>query len=525
MEITLYKNFTKKENSTKQPSGETIKIECTLKDNVSIYKPIFFINYNWYNEQLTDYTYLQWNDRYYYINDKQVGKGVNNYTLVCTLDPLATFKNNIYNSYSYILIGPKKSTISILNDSRIYSSNTVTRAKSTPVALLPVHSSGDDSNYVISYMSNTSINNSDVYTATQATKENYINYGIAGITYANVNEIQTILNKTGYTKTLGQWTATTNTTTNEITYTGGNVLDNAKDSVNYIKYAPFKLQGYQNNGVTSSTYLYLNNYKTNIHPLALLRTYTTLRSIPLHETQQYYYRNTPNFTNYKLFINAYGVIQLDPLHCINSAYLLIKTTVDQATGDCTTEVYYSDLSASETTKIPENSALAGQYCYNVYSDIMLNRTYAQGTGNYLFNAVKDGLKSLNNAKSETNENPLVTQSNTTAIDMGTVGGFSGISRFVNIYKGNSIDFNSSHAITATLFTETNEPTMNQNEINTFWDTYGQPYFSYGTVKDTLNTTDANVKNYYVLHGMNIETESEEFTRTVKNICANGFYYE
>ena len=92
--ITLYKNFSKKKNSTKQPTGGTTA-NVVFKDDCSIEAPVFLIN----GVDL-DYNYLNFNGAYYFIDDI-VLRNNNIYELHCSKDVLATYKTTIgsYNAF------------------------------------------------------------------------------------------------------------------------------------------------------------------------------------------------------------------------------------------------------------------------------------------------------------------------------------------------------------------------------------------------------------------------------------------
>lgn len=88
MQITLYKNFNKRINSTKRPSGGTT-VDVVFKDNTNVESPTFLID----GVDL-DVNYCHAFGHYYYINDITVGNR-NIYELHCTQDVLATYKNDI----------------------------------------------------------------------------------------------------------------------------------------------------------------------------------------------------------------------------------------------------------------------------------------------------------------------------------------------------------------------------------------------------------------------------------------------
>lgn len=126
MNITIYKNFTKRRNSTKQPTGGT-SITCTLKEGTSIEKPSFVLSSN-------DFTinYVSAFGHYYFVDDIiSVRNGV--LELKCTIDIGASFKSAI-GSYSAFI--ERAATyhndflpdpdVAIINDENLYSTVSTT---------------------------------------------------------------------------------------------------------------------------------------------------------------------------------------------------------------------------------------------------------------------------------------------------------------------------------------------------------------------------------------------------------------
>lgn len=96
MELIVYNNFSKKKNSTLQPSGGTV-YNITLKNPCSTINPVFLID--GVNLQAN---YCKWNGRYYYI-DNIVLRNNNVYELHCSVDTLATYKASIGSSTQYVV--------------------------------------------------------------------------------------------------------------------------------------------------------------------------------------------------------------------------------------------------------------------------------------------------------------------------------------------------------------------------------------------------------------------------------------
>lgn len=96
MVIEAYSGFSKKPNSTKQPSGSGTQLTVHLKENCSVLNPIFIVaGYN------LSHNYIKWGSRYYFIDDIII---ISDYhaEYVCSTDVLATYKSDIGGSSQYV---------------------------------------------------------------------------------------------------------------------------------------------------------------------------------------------------------------------------------------------------------------------------------------------------------------------------------------------------------------------------------------------------------------------------------------
>lgn len=120
MQITLYENFEKKDNSTLRPSAEGVVIDCFLKNSTSISNPTFILTVENFN-----ITYVKWDDRFYFVsNINSVKNGV--IELSCSLDVLATFKEEILKTLAYVEYSTSNYNKLIL-DERISSTSNLLR--------------------------------------------------------------------------------------------------------------------------------------------------------------------------------------------------------------------------------------------------------------------------------------------------------------------------------------------------------------------------------------------------------------
>lgn len=88
MDIRAYTNFSKRKNSTRQPSGGSV-IHCVLKEDTSILRPVFILD-----TPIANYTYVAAFGNYYFVTDV-VNLDANRCEVHCALDVLATYKADI----------------------------------------------------------------------------------------------------------------------------------------------------------------------------------------------------------------------------------------------------------------------------------------------------------------------------------------------------------------------------------------------------------------------------------------------
>ena len=99
--INLYQ-FSKRENSTKRPSGNGLSFSsCQLKSGCSIISPVIEFNIGITNPEQYNYAYIPDFDRYYFIEDWYWSEGLWNATMSC--DVLATYKTEIGSFTGYVL--------------------------------------------------------------------------------------------------------------------------------------------------------------------------------------------------------------------------------------------------------------------------------------------------------------------------------------------------------------------------------------------------------------------------------------
>lgn len=133
MELILYTDFSKRRNSTKQPSGGTA-YDVHLKAGCSVENPVFLIDGINLNV-----TYAEWNNAYYFIDDIIVGNN-NIYEIRCSIDVLATFKTTI-GAYTAFIERSASSFDTRVNDVLLSATQDIVYKSVTTASLRPYPSS------------------------------------------------------------------------------------------------------------------------------------------------------------------------------------------------------------------------------------------------------------------------------------------------------------------------------------------------------------------------------------------------
>jgi len=98
MQVQLWSGFTKKKDSTKRPSGIPHVVDVSLKRETSMTNPTFIMTID---NEVYNYVWVPDWGRYYFINDIVYGNS-NLCELRCTLDILATYKDDISNYIGFV---------------------------------------------------------------------------------------------------------------------------------------------------------------------------------------------------------------------------------------------------------------------------------------------------------------------------------------------------------------------------------------------------------------------------------------
>ena len=95
MNIKVWSSFTKRRNSTLQPTGGT-QVTAVLKESTSIENPSFILM-----TPIADYTYIEAFGHYYFVDDV-INLDASRCEVVCSMDVLATFKSDITSYTAFV---------------------------------------------------------------------------------------------------------------------------------------------------------------------------------------------------------------------------------------------------------------------------------------------------------------------------------------------------------------------------------------------------------------------------------------
>ena len=307
MVIEAFSGFSKKPNSTKQPSGGT-SITCTLKDGCSVLNPVFLLHgYN------LSHNYVKWGSRYYYIDDIVIiGNELAEYH--CSTDVLATYKSDIGSSSQYIA---RSATAS---NSRIVDNYYPALAKNTHDAQTitsPFVSSVSDGYYVVGIQGKGSGGNGGAVTYYRATADGLktlVNYMLSSPSSYQVSEIS-----------------------EELLTCIFNPLQFIVSCM-WFPFAPPIMSGDLTVGWWQAT-------ASGVNRLSTLEWGTNFNvSIPKHPkaASRGQYLNLPPFAKYKLEAGPWGLIPLDNFNLIDASSLTCDYKVDLITGSGRLNIHFRD---------------------------------------------------------------------------------------------------------------------------------------------------------------------------------------
>lgn len=308
---TFY-DFSKRENSTKRPSGTGHTYNCLLKDETSIENPVLELSIS--SPTFYNYAYISDFSRYYFVTDWAYDRGVWNAKL--TVDVLATYKTSIGNATVYVL----RSSADYDKDVKdtLIPTKSVINKTFTEGTLYQWASSLSQGTY-IAYINNGKFDNHDAYGSL-----NYMTF-----TPANFTKLLKVL----YPSSTDTWDDLK--VKPPYMMAGMSILD-PMDYITRVLWIPLTVG--EGSYETAFGYYNASNSNEPVVPHGILssfkRTQTVTLSIPRRndQTRGSWADNEP-FGKYYLHYAPFGIIALDSAMLTGAVSLNCTATLDLMNGN------------------------------------------------------------------------------------------------------------------------------------------------------------------------------------------------
>ena len=310
-------SFSKKKNSTSQPTGSGRDYSVYMKENTSIENPVFILG----TGVDADINYCQWSGNYYFIDDIEL-LSKDQVALHCSLDVLATHKTAIGNYTCHIARCASPAYYdSMMYDNAISQSQEIIIERSNNTTMFASGNISGDGTFVLkvvgAYGSNTA--GIAMYVLTKDELEEVLDFMF---TESNFNDVLTdSLVKSFF---------------NPFQYIVG------------LYWFPFTKSAY---GTFDTGAVKFGWWATNKTTYSILRRQIINGGGDVTIPELYYndFRSYHNgFTQMSLSIPSVGVINLDPSLLSRAGMTLqISITVDLATGNTLVNLWRTDLTVSD----------------------------------------------------------------------------------------------------------------------------------------------------------------------------------
>ena len=317
MNIRLYTDFSKRKNSTKQPSGTYTQKDVKLKENTNINNPVFIMS--GFTPGINYIHVPLWN-RYYFIDDVVLGiKGISE--LHCSCDIMASYKTDIGNLNTMVLRSASSSNGEVFDG--MYPITGDVTINEVPISdLLPTSRNGGSFILGVVGDENTSLKQGTV-------------------TYYAMNETM-LREMCTYLFSQSIWQQIKNDYENPLDYIVSCYwvpYNFASGDSAVIKFGRFTLEDYTGYKISSSTgYRYVSGVSIPKHPQASVRGN---------------FLNLEPYSQYNLWCPGFGSIPLHAEKLKNDSSIDLMITIDAITGQA-----MLDIVGSSTNKIV--TSVAGQ---------------------------------------------------------------------------------------------------------------------------------------------------------------------
>lgn len=314
-------NFSKRHNSTAQPTGGT-SVDVQLKGGCDILAPVFILNYS----GIPAFTYIQFGSRYYFVTGvKNVRQDL--WEVSAEVDVLTTYKSVIQNTSAHVLYYTHSNTE--ITDHRLSCKTT----QSTSVSTGSFGNFGNDGGtpgYVLTVVGKDSI---AAYAVTEANLQGLIDQNFFDALDNNLNNITPVDDSTDVMTTIAdsvRWFADMlQTEIGSFTYS-----DNASANIRACHLLPISYAAI--GGTVEQIYLgRMNSGHTGLRITD--RTYTDSATVSIPWQASDWRRNAP-YHEIFLYIPAIGLTAISPSDVVGETSLTVKVSMDKLSGDAIVEV-------------------------------------------------------------------------------------------------------------------------------------------------------------------------------------------
>lgn len=303
MKIKYWTSFSKRKNSTKQPSGGT-EVDVTLKQPCSLEAPSFILN----DSNAFNISYVSAFGHYYFVTDKTY---LTNDTVQvdCVQDVLATYKTNIGSTSALIA---RSSTVydTHLKDDMVSIKNSYVAEESSPYSFV----FDEEGCFILSCVNN--------HAAHSGYVANYV------LTYSEFRAIAVWMS--------GGGNYGPDTYDDVVAFFVTNVSD-VLGCIRAVKWIPLPYSTVSAMG--SSGPVYLGKYNTNVTGV-LINTdalYHDGGSVTISQIMGNDFRAADPYASVDVFIPYYGIVSLPPQYCVNG--IQYTYYVDVINGECFVRLY------------------------------------------------------------------------------------------------------------------------------------------------------------------------------------------
>lgn len=479
----------KRANSIKSTMTNSITLNCLLKEPCSRRQPVFSVTGL---SKTTLYNYLSWNDRYYYIED--ITYITNDICEVyATIDPLATFKDSIKNTYGYCLYGDSAHKTPYVDDIRFGPDIKIQRESGVGIGAFDLGFSIDHWSVVLTVQStNGSASYSSVLTVAMPISTFYsVCKNLSGVVLADVSSWST----TDLLDIIKNYCIRV--------LTGGiQALDNIRSAV----VVPIPYSEFESIGNVSTTFwcgpydIWLDSGKTVVYfdpSKTKIGNGVVSLARPIANTT-YKWLNSPKYCSIKV-THPCGYQEINDNSLLDLSNIYIYWSVNLATGE------YAIRITSEASKDSDTIALING---STGVDIM---NAVQASGNTMdsnLHNVVDSMLNVSKLGGIFNAGSSMPSGSGTQLASGCAGLFlltSGKECFVDTEYYQPSIFNESNGAT---------------EYNDFCTEYGYPvnrYLKVGDITGFAQFSNANVKD---ISGATLEDKDY-----INSILNSGIYIE